>query len=68
MNNFKDELDLMKSCEAIIQANSYAILEKKLSILLDNSGYRSNLENNTTKLSHDVKFVLDNYTKLIIDY
>lgn len=68
MENFKDELDLMKSKQAILQTKSYEELQIEIAKLLDDENYRNNLEKNTEELTHDVEKVLEDYSKLIFTY
>jgi len=69
MENFSAELALMKNHEAIVQiglpTNPYRGLSEELSRLLNNRTLRSQLENNTRKISHDVEKILDDYTAVI---
>jgi 3-deoxy-D-manno-octulosonic-acid transferase len=66
MENFKQELDLMLDKKAIIQVSSYDKLEKQLAKLLDDEHYRSVVQNNTKKISHNVEIILEEYTRLIL--
>jgi 3-deoxy-D-manno-octulosonic-acid transferase len=70
MDNFKEELSLLLDNKAIIHINSklqaYPQLQKLLTKLLDDENERTTLQNNTKKLSHDVKNILDDYTDLIV--
>lgn len=66
MENFREELDLMLDKKAIVQVNSYDSLAKQLKKLLDDEHYRSILQNNTKKLSHNVEIILQQYTGLIL--
>ena len=70
MDNFKEELSLLLDNKAIIHINSklqsYPQLQELLTKLLDDEHYRTTLQSNTKKLSHDVKNILDDYTDLIV--
>ncbi len=70
MDNFKEELSLLLDNKAIIHINSklqaYPQLHEQLIKLLDDENYRTTLQNNTKKLSHDVKNILGDYTDLIV--
>lgn len=65
MENFKEELKLMLSNNAIGQVSSFDNLTTILPKILDDDNYRSELKNNTAKITHDVKKILDDYTQLI---
>jgi 3-deoxy-D-manno-octulosonic-acid transferase len=70
MQNFKEELELMLDKKAIIQIKvieqTYAKLQEKLTELLDDENYRTALQNNTTKLTHKVEKILEDYSSLIL--
>lgn len=66
MENFREELDLMLDNEAIIQVESTGELENELIQLLDDNNYRTTLEKNTERLSHNVERILEDYTDLIL--
>jgi 3-deoxy-D-manno-octulosonic-acid transferase len=66
MENFKEELALMLEKNAIVQVPSYDKLKKQLMKLLDDEHYRSLVQNNTKKLSHNVEIILEEYTRLIL--
>ena len=70
MDNFKEELSLLLDNKAIIHINSklqaYPQLQELLTKLLDDEHYRTTLQSNTKKLSHDVKSIMDDYTDLIV--
>ncbi len=66
MENFSEELDLMLDKKAIIQLKSIDELKNIMLQLLDDADYRTRLEDNTTRLSHDVEQVLEDYTRLIL--
>jgi len=69
MENFSEELKLMQDNDAIIQISEdkpYVELKDRLSRLLEDTSFRSDLENNTRGLSLNAKQVLDDYTTLII--
>ena len=66
MENFNEELVLMLDKEAIIQVTSTEELKEQLIKLLDDSSYRTTLQNNTTKLSGDTRKILSDYTNLIL--
>jgi len=71
MDNFKEELNLLLDKKAIIHINSklqaYPQLQEQLIKLLVDENYRATFQHNTAKLSHDVKKILGNYTRLIIN-
>lgn len=66
MENFKEELELMLSNNAIIQVATYTELKQELNKLLNNDSYRNTLQENTEKLVHNAESVLQDYTRLII--
>ncbi len=66
MENFKQELTLMLEKEAIIQVSSTGELEEQLNNLLNDKKYREVLQTNTTKLTHNVEEILNNYTDMIL--
>jgi 3-deoxy-D-manno-octulosonic-acid transferase len=66
MENFKEELDLMTSNNAIIQVDSYASLDKEITALLEDESRRSSLQKNTEALTHNAEEILERYTTLII--
>jgi 3-deoxy-D-manno-octulosonic-acid transferase len=70
MDNFKEELALLFDKKAIVHINSklqaYSQLREQLIKLLDDENYRSTFQDNTKKLSHDVKNILDDYTDLVV--
>jgi 3-deoxy-D-manno-octulosonic-acid transferase len=66
MENFKEELEMMLTKKAIVQVPSYDKLEKQLIKLLDDESYRTLVQNNTKKLSHNVEIILEEYTRLIL--
>jgi 3-deoxy-D-manno-octulosonic-acid transferase len=68
MENFKDELELMKNKQAILQTDSYEELQIEIAKLLDDENYRNNLEKHTEKLTHDVEKILEDYSKLMLTY
>ena len=65
MENFKEELSLMKNNDAIIQVDSYQSLEKELAMLLDDENRRSSLQENTKALAHNAEEILERYSALI---
>jgi 3-deoxy-D-manno-octulosonic-acid transferase len=67
MENFKEELELMINKKAIIQVDSYDVLDKALTKLLDDKDHRTSLQNNTKELTHNAKAILDGYTSLILN-
>lgn len=66
MENFKEELDLMTSNNAIIQVDSYASLDKEITALLDDESRRSSLQQNTEALTHNAEEILESYSALIL--
>ncbi len=66
MENFQQEMALMRDKEAIIQITSIDKLKASLSRLLDNEKYREDLQKNTTQLTQDVEKILHEYTERII--
>ena len=66
MENFKEELSLMKNNDAIIQVDSYQSLEKELAMLLDDENRRSSLQGNTKELTHNAEEILESYTALVL--
>ncbi len=67
MENFTQELELMKNKKAIIQVESYAALDKALTTLLDDKDRLTLLQNNTRKLTHNTAAILDSYTSIILN-
>ncbi len=67
MENFKEELDLMTSNNAIIQVDSYASLDKEITALLEDDSRRTSLQNNTEALTHNAEEILESYTALILN-
>ncbi|NOQ87439.1 MAG: 3-deoxy-D-manno-octulosonic acid transferase [Gammaproteobacteria bacterium] len=67
MENFKEELELMLNNNAIIQVDSYASLDKELTMLLDDENQRTSLQNNTNELTHNAEAILEGYTALILN-
>lgn len=66
MENFQQEMALMRDKEAIIQVTSIDELDTSLSRLLDNEKHREVLQKNTTQLTQDVEKILSEYTERII--
>lgn len=66
MENFQQEMALMRDKEAIIQITSIDELAASLSRLLDDEKYREDLQKNTTQLTQDVEKILCEYTEWII--
>jgi len=66
MNNFKQEMALMREKEAIVQVASIDELEKVLSKLLDDEKYRKVFQKNTTMLTQNVAEILTSYSNLIL--
>ena len=66
MENFEQELALMRDHDAIIQVNNFDDLGLSIARLLDDRTSRSTLQENTRKLSHDAEQVLADYTTLIL--
>jgi len=66
MENFQQELALMRDKEAIIQVTSIDELDASLSRLLDDEKYHEDLQKNTTQLTQDVEKILSEYTERII--
>ena len=66
MENFDEELALMKNKQAIIQVKSYTELPNILSNVLDDDGYRKSLQEKTVELNHKVAAILQDYTKVIL--
>ncbi len=66
MENFKQEMALMREKEAIVQVTSIDGLEKALSKLLDDEKHRKVLQKNTTLLTQNVAGILTSYSNLIL--
>lgn len=66
MDNFEEELALMKSRQAILQTDSYEQMMQLMEILLQDENDRHLLEHNTEKLTHDVEDILHNYAQRIL--
>jgi len=66
MQNFKQELDLMLTKNAITQVSSIEDLKIKLTELLDNKEQRQALEKSTAQIFLGVENILENYTDFIL--
>jgi len=66
MENFREELDLMLSCNAIIQVHSYTELQQQLQALLNEPQLRETLKKNTATITHNVEKILNDYTRFIL--
>lgn len=66
MENFSDELALMKDNDAIVQLDNMQQMSETLSMLLDDDGKRQVLADNTGKVSQDVSKLLDDYAAIVL--
>jgi len=66
MENFKQEMNLMLTNNAIVQVKSFDELEVKISKLLDDDKQRQQLEKNTNQILNNAEEILNNYTNLIL--
>ena len=64
MENFREELALMRDKDAIIQVSSFDELQQQLATLLDDDDRLQAMQQNTALLSHDVEQVLQDYSEL----
>jgi 3-deoxy-D-manno-octulosonic-acid transferase len=66
MENFSDELALMKDNDAIVQVDDMQQMSETLKVLLDDDAKRQVLADNTEKVSQDVSKLLDDYAAIVL--
>jgi len=66
MENFSDELALMKDNDAIVQVDDMQQMSEALKELLEDDSKRQVLADNTEKVSQDVSKLLDDYAAIIL--
>ncbi len=66
MDNFKEELLMMQTHNAIIQTTSENELKQYLQKTLEEKSYRDTLISNTQNIASNIEHILDNYSKLIL--
>ena len=66
MDNFKEELKMMQTYNAIVQTTSENELKKYLQKILEEKSYRDSLISNTKNIASNIEHILDSYSELIL--
>ncbi len=66
MDNFKEELEMMQTYNAIIQTTSENELKQYLQKTLEEKPYRDSLISNTQNIASNIEHILDSYSELIL--